>query len=188
MVAWKVQEWRERTKKRLIDGFGGSCNKCGYNRCRSALDIHHKDPTTKSFTISDALKNPKAWNDLVDEAAKCILLCKICHCELHAGLWAIEDISIVAFSGEKEQNKAETPTGRCPVCNNDVFMNNICCSKECAAKRSCKINWPDTLVLNQWVQETSQCDVARRLGVSEAAVRKRLNKFLHSSIGRALAC
>ena len=25
--------WRKRTKERLVLGFGGKCNKCGYNKC-----------------------------------------------------------------------------------------------------------------------------------------------------------
>lgn len=78
-----VVEWRRRTKTRLLELHGGRCIRCGYAGHVAALVFHHRDPSTKAFAISvDGV--PRAWHRLVDEAAKCDLLCANCHREVHA--------------------------------------------------------------------------------------------------------
>jgi hypothetical protein len=78
-----VVEWRRRTKARLVDLLGGCCMRCGYAEHVAALVFHHRDPRSKSFAISvDGV--PRAWRRLVEEAAKCDLLCANCHREVHA--------------------------------------------------------------------------------------------------------
>ena len=68
---------------------GGTCERCGYNKCIKALEFHHLDPSKKDFTISnDHFKLKEA----VEESKKCILLCANCHRELHDNLWNIEEI------------------------------------------------------------------------------------------------
>lgn len=62
---------------------GGKCIRCGYNKCLSALEFHHKDPTKKDFGISDDNMRLK---EAVEEVKKCILICSNCHREFHAGL------------------------------------------------------------------------------------------------------
>jgi len=41
----------------------------------SAFDFHHRDPTAKSFNIS----NKKTWEIIKEELDKCDLLCCLCH-------------------------------------------------------------------------------------------------------------
>ena len=78
-----VVEWRRRTKARLVELHGGRCIRCGYAGHVAALVFHHRDPSTKTFAISvDGV--PRAWSRLVEEAAKCDLLCANCHREVHA--------------------------------------------------------------------------------------------------------
>lgn len=176
-MAGSVTEWRGRTKDRLIDGFGGKCNKCGYDSCRGALDFHHLNPKEKSFQIAKALSCPRKWDELVKEARKCILLCNRCHRELHHKLWNIEDIEVVRFVGDETKLKKDTPTGDCPVCGVEVFGNNVCCSYACAGKHACKAEWPSDEELMRKVNESSKSAVARELGVSDVAVAKRLKKI-----------
>ena len=67
---------------------GGSCEICGYNTCLTALEFHHKnesEKSDKSFGISANGMLAK-WEKLIEEAAKCKLLCCRCHRELHDGL------------------------------------------------------------------------------------------------------
>ena len=78
-----VVEWRRRTKVRLVELHGGRCIRCGYARHVAALVFHHRDPRTKAFSISGE-GVPRAWPRLVEEAAKCDLLCANCHREVHA--------------------------------------------------------------------------------------------------------
>ena len=81
--------WNKRTYKSsrdkldlLIVERGGACERCGYNKYFGALDWHHLDPTEKEFGISGRRGSP--IDELRKETDKCQLLCKNCHCEVHA--------------------------------------------------------------------------------------------------------
>lgn len=75
-----VVDWRIRSKQKLVEYKGGSCEKCGYSKCIQALEFHHLDPNEKDFTISG-----KSWafEKLKKEVDKCILVCNRCHTEIH---------------------------------------------------------------------------------------------------------
>ena len=75
---------RWRYKEKLVQEAGGKCHQCGYSRCLKALQFHHLDRGMKSFTIGTDIQRPLAV--LRAEAAKCVLLCVLCHVELEAGL------------------------------------------------------------------------------------------------------
>tara|TARA_R110000850_G_scaffold116636_6_gene232574 strand:- start:3 stop:377 length:375 start_codon:yes stop_codon:yes gene_type:complete len=70
-------------KKQLVSLAGGKCEVCGYSKCDSALEFHHRDPSQKSFAISES---KRSFKNLLAESKKCALLCANCHRELHAGL------------------------------------------------------------------------------------------------------
>lgn len=72
---------RKKIKETLIAYKGGKCVKCGYKKCTSALEFHHKDPTNKSFSI--AVNRSYTVEKLKKEVDKCILICANCHRELH---------------------------------------------------------------------------------------------------------
>jgi len=75
--------WRKRTKKKLIEYKGGKCESCGYNKCDSALQFHHKDPTEKDFSISG---KSLSFDRLKEEVDKCMLVCSNCHAEIHENI------------------------------------------------------------------------------------------------------
>ena len=77
------KSYYKRTKEKLIEYKGGKCQVCGYNKCASALEFHHLDPSQKDFTISGGTKS---FESLKPEVDKCILVCANCHREIHAGL------------------------------------------------------------------------------------------------------
>jgi hypothetical protein len=86
----KVDNRRKRRvvlKQQAVDYKGGSCYSCGYWNCLQALDFHHLDPEEKEFSISEATKT--TLESIKEELDKCILLCKNCHSEVHAGLLEI---------------------------------------------------------------------------------------------------
>jgi len=70
----KIQKYREFMKQQ-------KCNKCGFNDYR-ALQWHHKDPSTKSFTIASQAAHT-SWDKLISEINKCECLCANCHFILH---------------------------------------------------------------------------------------------------------
>ncbi len=85
--AWVIRS-RQKKKQRLVDSFGGKCIVCGYNKYVGALDFHHKDRKTKSFALS--VKGLcYAWETVLQEAEKCVLVCKNCHSEIEAGVLKI---------------------------------------------------------------------------------------------------
>jgi len=61
------------------------CSKCGYDKCRSALDFHHLGD--KEFAISQVIHywpfNNVNRVRMLDELNKCVVLCANCHRELH---------------------------------------------------------------------------------------------------------
>lgn len=69
-------------KAKLIDMAGGGCIRCGYNKSNRALSFHHRDRTTKEFGISLNNLWSKKWEVLLEEFAKCDLLCMNCHAEV----------------------------------------------------------------------------------------------------------
>lgn len=85
-VKANVQAWRERLKQKLVDYKGGKCERCGYNKCLSALHFHHTDPNIKDFGIGMIRANPKSWDSIIAEVDKCIMVCANCHAEIHDGI------------------------------------------------------------------------------------------------------
>jgi len=84
-----ASEWvighRRKKKERLVELFGGKCVVCGYQKYAGALDFHHIDPKAKSFALS--VKGLSyAWDATLEEAKKCVLVCKNCHTEIEAGI------------------------------------------------------------------------------------------------------
>ena len=75
------KRYSKNLKNKAIEYKGGSCSKCGYNKCAGALEFHHIDPSQKEFGITT--KNVK-WEKLKLELDKCILVCANCHREIHA--------------------------------------------------------------------------------------------------------
>jgi 5-methylcytosine-specific restriction endonuclease McrA len=76
-------------KARLMGLLGGICQVCGYDYYDGALDFHHIDPKTKSFSIGKNISKP--WKELRTEVMKCALLCANCHRELHGGIIHLTD-------------------------------------------------------------------------------------------------
>jgi transposase len=83
----QVAERRRRIKRILVAEAGGRCRRCGYDRCIAALQFHHMDPGTKSFTLSSK-GITRSLDSAREEARKCILLCANCHAEIEAGFEA----------------------------------------------------------------------------------------------------
>lgn len=78
-----------RIKQKCVDYKGGKCIVCGYNACLRALEFHHVDPTTKSFTFG--YKSISNWDILKAELDKCVLLCANHHAEVEAGIINVLD-------------------------------------------------------------------------------------------------
>jgi hypothetical protein len=77
----RVKKYRYDIKEKSIQYKGGSCEKCGYNKCNSALEFHHLEPNEKDFGIGSY--TVLAWDKVKEELDKCIMVCANCHREIH---------------------------------------------------------------------------------------------------------
>ena len=63
---------------------GDKCAICNYNKCITALELHHLNSEDKEFTFGS---NANIATEIaLNEAKKCILVCANCHREIHANL------------------------------------------------------------------------------------------------------
>lgn len=69
-------EFVERIKLTL------KCSRCPESDIR-CIDFHHKDPSKKVMTISNAIQNGWSTKRILTEIAKCIPLCSNCHRKEH---------------------------------------------------------------------------------------------------------
>lgn len=73
--------WRDKLRQELRDyKVEVGCVRCGYRKCASALEFHHREKN-KEITIADKISvgRKKLW----EEVAKCDILCANCHAEIH---------------------------------------------------------------------------------------------------------
>lgn len=70
----RVREWLNEQKAL-------GCERCGDKRYY-VVDFHHKDPSTKKFTIGSGYANSN-FKMTKEEVAKCVRLCANCHREVH---------------------------------------------------------------------------------------------------------
>ena len=83
---------RKKLSAMALEYKGGKCQICGYNKCSTALEFHHIDPSKKKFGVKSG--NTHSWDILKIEVDKCILLCSNCHREVEAGITKIPAINI----------------------------------------------------------------------------------------------
>ena len=179
MSAEAVQNWRTRTKERMIESMGGECQCCGYNKCKAALEFHHLDMASKEFNFSAALKSPSSWPKLVIELRKCILLCANCHREIHHGEMKLPSI-FNSFDEEfLDYNKKskEDMLDNCPICGAVKSKHLVTCSRKCAGKSAGKVDWENTNLHELMSTYSNAEQVGKALGVSGAAVRKQIKKL-----------
>lgn len=183
LTQYQHQRWIE-LKRRAVKLMGGKCQKCGYNRCLSALEFHHLDPTKKDVDFSHVRR--RAWKTVVEELKKCLLLCSNCHREEHANegqfiVLPIEDKSILnmvssdlsePLPAKSILNKSPIlPTGNCRICGVEVF-GTIFCSPYCSAASRRKVNRPSKDQLKADIAAMSWLAIGRKYNVSDNAIRK----------------
>ena len=105
---------RKRAKAELVAAFGGRCVDCGYSESVTALEFHHRDASTKSFSIGTAsVSRERLWA----EAAKCDLLCANCHRLRHAASRKPAGASVVQFRRRAKLRAVALLGGRCEGCS-----------------------------------------------------------------------
>jgi hypothetical protein len=77
MAEYMLERYRKR-RAYAIEKLGGKCVACDNTE---ALQFHHKDPSTKLFTL--AKLSSVAWDRFIAELGKCELRCAECHKKVH---------------------------------------------------------------------------------------------------------
>lgn len=178
MSSESIKRWRNETKRRIIDAFGGSCGVCGYNKCTAALALHHINKDTKEFSFNKIRSNPKSWDRIVAELRKCVLLCNNCHSELHAGYIELPD-HILRFDESYSDYKINhADVHDCPICGKATPNNKKTCSNECAIQCTHKnrIDW-SRIDVSELIKTYTIDQIATMHNISHGAVYKRLIKL-----------
>lgn len=68
-------EFRKKMTDYLSDK---TCVTCGESDIR-VLELDHINPAKKSFTVSQAVKLERNWDEVISELEKCQILCANCH-------------------------------------------------------------------------------------------------------------
>lgn len=176
----ELKFWRQETKQFLVKAMGGGCNRCGYNTTMSGLDFHHVDSKTKKFNISKVLCNPYKRSLIIEEARKCVLLCKLCHCELHDGLWFLNDIKIFEFNSSVLPWYILKEERICEVCNQSFkpkTKTQKCCSLSCGSSAREGRKNPTKEELQKLLWQKPMTEIADLFDVSDKAVSKWVSKY-----------
>ena len=168
-----VKNSRERLKERIVYVMGGKCQCCGYNKCQSALELHHINPQEKEFTVS--ANTNRSWQSIVQEIKKCTLVCANCHREIEADLIESPQCS---FNQEKADEVSQliqdSKTHKiyyCQNCGKEVFKGSTYCP-ECAHQMQRKVERPSREDLKQLIRTIPFTQIAQKYGVSDNAIRK----------------
>lgn len=85
-----------RVKRTRVNGISMQMRKWKEERgcmfCREdfgpALCLHHLDPSQKDIQPADAAGY--SWQKFLTEAAKCVVVCSVCHTKVHHGLLVVD--------------------------------------------------------------------------------------------------
>jgi len=88
-IIQKNRTRRQKHRTQLETTMGGQCLHC---HTKDKLHFHHIHPKDKFATISDMQRSGHAYEYILAEAQKCILLCQNCHEHLHDNKWKIIDL------------------------------------------------------------------------------------------------
>ena len=90
-VCWNCR-YKERSVRRLAQAYelvGYACWRCGYGKAEAGmrlLDFHHVERASKCFGLDCRHIVNLAYDRILAEMKKCVLLCANCHRECEAGL------------------------------------------------------------------------------------------------------
>jgi len=170
----------------MLEAMGEECQICGYSKYIGALEFHHLDPSVKEITLTKMLVSPASWDKIVVELRKCVLLCANCHREVHAGVAYIPDDK-VKFNEQLSDYKSlkqlkKNMFDECPVCKGQKPSHNTTCSNVCSGKLGRKVDWDNIDLKQMLIDFTNPEQVGNHLGISGAAVRKRIKTLQNQGI------
>lgn len=172
-----VKKWRANTKRKLVIALGGKCVICGYIGHNEVFDLHHLDPEKKDFAFGQIIANPTAWEKLIVEAKKCVLLCANCHRLYHAGRVQLPD-TLPEFDESLILVEDFVLTKKCAVCKILIPDARVTCSRKCAAVKRFAADWNSIDLKSMLLAANyNYAKVGQQLDLSGAAIAKRAKKL-----------
>ena len=171
-----TQRWRVKAKQWLVKYSGGKCQSCGYDKYHGNFAWHHL--RDKKAAMARLINRCSSWNDIIEEADKCVMVCHNCHGEIHAGIRACPEVNVdnrkaaMAAIGPQRPIPTSHKFTYCHECGRPTKGNKFC-SWKCQCQYANKIKWPDDLaglVANETIEV-----VADKMGISPVLVNKRLH-------------
>lgn len=162
-----------KRKLELIEYKGGKCEICGYNKNIAALEFHHKDPSTKKFNIDGRKLANGKLEELIEEVDKCLLVCSVCHKEIHYEFHELEKLK--QLISEHNVLKKEKEIFVCKGCGKILKWESksgycrVCYNKHCNRN---KVNRPTKEELQNLLQTNSLNKIGKMYGVSHACIKK----------------
>lgn len=154
---------------------GEKCQCCGYNKCITALEFHHLNPTEKDFSFCS--NTNRSWSDTRKELQKCILVCANCHREIHFGLINNNELksSFIEKRAKEIDQKIEELKIRkkyyCKNCGKEIWQGSTYCIK-CAQENSRLVERPNRELLKEKIRNQSFVSIGREYNVTDNAIRK----------------
>lgn len=147
-------------RRALIDiGRPEKCCKCGvtdWEGMSACLEIDHLN-----------------GNNVDDRRENLHFLCPICHTQKTHGFWPQSGVVQVILTRKRSGMSDKVA---CPRCGCPMDRQAKRCKPCSLLHRPTLIEWPDPAVLDLMVRQNSYVTVGRMLGVSDNAVRKRLQR------------
>lgn len=182
----RVIKWRIRKKYELMAYKGNKCEHCGFDDISipNAFNFHHKDPEEKDFSISG---KSFSFTKLKAEVDKCMLLCTICHARIHAepfkemyteALTQKDNLNCKTEKNKKIRIKGGNKNKRsfCKMCNIPITTGSLYCLNH-FNQYGRVTKKPDKKELFNLLKNTTKVEIAKKYGVSEAAVRKWIKSY-----------
>ncbi len=159
----RIRESRNRRKKKALKYKGNKCYLCDYNKCDRSLVFHHVEASKKDFIVSASIRY--SWKRVKKELNKCVLLCRNCHGEVHAGL--------VEIPKGTEEECYDFEKIYCKECGKEITKGHKTrrC-KDCIALKKRRVKWPELVDLLVDVKNLGYCGAGRKYGVSDNGVRR----------------
>lgn len=173
MGAKNVTAARQKRKQELVYIMGGKCVLCGYDKCIAALEFHHIDKSQKERQLSSG--SCHSWEEDVQEAKKCALVCSNCHKEIEYFKLNVE----TTFDEEKYKEitaQKETTINHCKKCGVEINRQSYYCT-ECWRVLSRKVERPSREELKQLIRNNTFTDLSIMFDVSDNAIKKWCKKY-----------
>lgn len=166
---------RRLVKKRLVAHHGGVCVDCKVKYPPYVMDFDHRDPSQKSFILASGAT--KAYKDALEETMKCDLVCSNCHrVRTHKQRCSGCEFCVDGWDGEPYggTERARLEKKNCK-CGKSIHPQSRSCS-DCYVPTP-RVDWPDNDELLEWVARSNMNQVAKALGCSFQAVKKKITKI-----------